>query len=86
LRKLRVQPIAMLGEKTVAGDQAGTLRQGEAHAAFADRELDPPRARIAHAQHVHIATVVQPQRYAVALLTGSIVDARDVRESTQTKT
>ena len=66
--ELRMQPVAVFGDEAVAGDQARAFRQRQAHAALAHRKFDPARARIAHAQHFDIATIVQPQRHAVALL------------------
>src|SRR5690606_14772651 len=66
-RQLRLQPAAVLGQEAFAGDEAGTRRQGQARAALVDAQLQPSRARIAHALHGDAAAVVQRQVDRVAL-------------------
>ncbi len=59
VRQLRHQPVAVFEHETLAGDLACAQRQGQARPAFAHAELDPARARIAHAQHGDGLAVVQ---------------------------
>ena len=65
--QLSVQPTAVFVQEAVAGDQAGARRQGQARAAFVHAELEPARARIAHALYFHPAPVIQFQFQGVAL-------------------
>src|SRR6478672_1481198 len=64
--QLRGQPVAMLDEEALAGDQAGARRDRQARAAFIDAELEPERARIAHPLHFHVATVGKRERQRIA--------------------
>ena len=64
---VRGQPVAVLVQEAFAGDQAGAQRQAQARTALVERQLDPPRARVAHAQHVDAAAIGQHEGNAVAL-------------------
>jgi len=60
------QPLPVGLQEALAGRQAGAQRQGQPRAAFIDAELEPPRTRVAHAQHVDLG-IVQAQPHGVAL-------------------
>ena len=55
------EPVAVFAQEAFAGDQAGAHRQRQPRAALVDRQPQAPRARIAHAQDVDGAAVVESE-------------------------
>ena len=65
-RQLLGQPVAVLLQETIPGDQAGAPGQRESRTALVDAQLQPLGARVADALHLQPPAIVQFQRHGVA--------------------